>query len=105
MPICAAGPEPKTISFAPNRLDEARHLRNRCVNNHVTVHAVDGLVADDLQGVFAEIEAIRQAKQCNARSPSSHCRPIRQWNWLFRSIFLRQLLFGALRQPLGQRPA
>ena len=42
----------------------AVHLLNPRDNDHVTVHAVDGYVADDLHGAFAEIEAISQATQC-----------------------------------------
>jgi Ti-type conjugative transfer relaxase TraA len=42
----------------------AVHLLNPRDNDHVTVHAVDGFVADDLHGAFAEIEAISQATQC-----------------------------------------
>lgn len=42
----------------------ARHLMNPRENDHVTVHAVDGFVADDLFGAFAEAEAISGATQC-----------------------------------------
>ena len=42
----------------------ARHLMNPRDNDHVTVHSVDGFLADDLQGAFAEVEAISQATQC-----------------------------------------
>lgn len=42
----------------------ARHLLNPRDNDHVTVHAIDGFVADDLFGAFAEAEAISQATQC-----------------------------------------
>ncbi|MEP5730854.1 MAG: AAA family ATPase [Sulfitobacter sp.] len=42
----------------------ARHLMNPRDNDHVTVHAVDGFVADDLYGAFAETEAISGATQC-----------------------------------------
>lgn len=42
----------------------AVHLLNPRDNDHVTVHAVDGFVADDLHSAFAEIEAISQATQC-----------------------------------------
>ncbi|MEO0666713.1 MAG: AAA family ATPase [Pseudomonadota bacterium] len=42
----------------------ARHLLNPRDNDHVTVHAVDGFVADDLYGAFAEAEAISGATQC-----------------------------------------
>ncbi|MEM7188160.1 MAG: AAA family ATPase [Pseudomonadota bacterium] len=42
----------------------ARHLMNPRDNDHVTVHAVEGFVADDLFGAFAEAEAISQATQC-----------------------------------------
>ncbi|MCT4609430.1 MAG: AAA family ATPase [Pelagimonas sp.] len=42
----------------------ARHLMNARDNEHVTVHAIDGFVADDLAGAFAEIEALAQATQC-----------------------------------------
>ncbi|MEL6450720.1 MAG: relaxase/mobilization nuclease domain-containing protein, partial [Pseudomonadota bacterium] len=42
----------------------ARHLLNPRDNDHVTVHGVEGFVADDLFGAFAEAEAIAQATQC-----------------------------------------
>ncbi|MEO1721551.1 MAG: AAA family ATPase [Pseudomonadota bacterium] len=42
----------------------ARHLLNPRDNDHVTVHAIEGFVADDLAGAFAEAEAISQATQC-----------------------------------------
>ncbi|MEP1577193.1 AAA family ATPase [Roseibium album] len=42
----------------------ARHLLNPRDNDHVTVHAIEGFVADDLLGAFAEAEAISGATQC-----------------------------------------
>lgn len=42
----------------------AHHLLNPRDNDHVTVHAIEGFVADDLFGAFAEAEAISQATQC-----------------------------------------
>jgi len=42
----------------------ARHLLNPRDNDHVTVHTIDGFMADDLFGAFAESEAISQATQC-----------------------------------------
>lgn len=42
----------------------ARHLLNPRDNDHVTVHAMEGFVADDLFGAFAEAEAISGATQC-----------------------------------------
>ena len=42
----------------------ARHLLNPRDNDHVTVHSVDGFMADDLYGAFAEVSAISQATQC-----------------------------------------
>ncbi|MEM9060828.1 MAG: relaxase/mobilization nuclease domain-containing protein, partial [Pseudomonadota bacterium] len=42
----------------------ARHLLNAKDNDHVSVHAVEGFLADDLLGAFAEIDAISQATQC-----------------------------------------
>lgn len=42
----------------------ARHLLNPRENDHVAVHAVEGFVADDLHGAFAEAEAISRATQC-----------------------------------------
>ena len=42
----------------------ARHLLNPRDNDHVTVHAVDGFVAEDIFGAFAEAEAISNATQC-----------------------------------------
>lgn len=42
----------------------ARHLLNARDNEHVTVHAMDGFVADDLAGALAEIEALANATQC-----------------------------------------
>ncbi|MEM9764476.1 MAG: AAA family ATPase [Pseudomonadota bacterium] len=44
--------------------DLARHLLNPRDNDHVTVHAVDGFVAEDLFGAFAEAEAISSATKC-----------------------------------------
>ena len=43
----------------------ARHLLNPRDNDHVTVHAIDGFVAGDLYGAFAEAEAISCATQCD----------------------------------------
>ncbi len=43
----------------------ALHLLNPKDNDHVTVYAVEGFVADDLFGAFAETEAISQATQCS----------------------------------------
>ncbi|MEM9205802.1 MAG: AAA family ATPase, partial [Pseudomonadota bacterium] len=45
--------------------DLAIHLLNPRDNDHVTVHAIEGFIADDLLGAFAEIEAISQATQCS----------------------------------------
>ena len=42
----------------------ARHLLNPRDNDHVTVHGIEGFVADDLFGAFAEAEVIAQATQC-----------------------------------------
>ncbi len=42
----------------------ARHLLNSVDNDHVSVHMLDGFIADDLVGAFAEAEAISQATQC-----------------------------------------
>ncbi|MEM7441561.1 MAG: AAA family ATPase [Pseudomonadota bacterium] len=42
----------------------ARHLLNPRDNDHVTVHAVEGFVADDLYSAFAETEAISGGTQC-----------------------------------------
>ena len=42
----------------------ARHLLNPRDNDHVTVHALRGFVADDLHGAFAEAEAISGATRC-----------------------------------------
>lgn len=42
----------------------ARHLLNPCDNDHVTVHAVEGFIADDLYGAFTEAEAISGGTQC-----------------------------------------
>lgn len=42
----------------------ARHLLNTRDNDHVTVHAVEGFIASDLAGAFAESEAIAQGTQC-----------------------------------------
>ena len=42
----------------------ARHLSNARDNDHVSVHAVEGFLADDLLGAFDEIDAISQATQC-----------------------------------------
>lgn len=43
----------------------ARHLLNPRDNDHVTIHAVEGFVAEDLAGAFAECEAIAQGTQCS----------------------------------------
>lgn len=43
----------------------AHHLLNPRDNDHVTVHAIDGFVADDLYGAFAEAEAISNATRCD----------------------------------------
>lgn len=42
----------------------AFHLMNLRDNDHVFVHTIEGFVADDLHGAFAEVEAIAQATQC-----------------------------------------
>ncbi len=42
----------------------AHHLLNSRDNDHVTVHAIEGFVADDLFGAFAEAEAISGGTQC-----------------------------------------
>lgn len=42
----------------------ARHLLNPRENDHVTVHGINGFVADDLFEAFAEAEAISIATQC-----------------------------------------
>lgn len=42
----------------------AQHLLNPRDNEHVSVHAIEGFVADDLFGAFIEAEAISQATQC-----------------------------------------
>ncbi|CUH99084.1 AAA family ATPase [Leisingera aquaemixtae] len=42
----------------------ARHLLNPRDNDHVTVHAIEGFVADDLYAAFAEAEAISGGTQC-----------------------------------------
>ncbi|MEP3296794.1 MAG: AAA family ATPase [Pseudoruegeria sp.] len=42
----------------------ARHLLNARDNEHVIVHAINGFIADDLAGAFAEAEALAQATQC-----------------------------------------
>lgn len=45
-------------------LELARHLLNARDNDHVTLHALDGFMADDLPGALEEAEAISQATQC-----------------------------------------
>ncbi len=42
----------------------ARHLLNPRDNDHVTIHAMHGFVADDLFGAFSEAEAISGGTQC-----------------------------------------
>ncbi|WP_299628106.1 AAA family ATPase [uncultured Tateyamaria sp.] len=42
----------------------ARHLLNPRDNDHVTVHMVDGFLAQDLFGAFAEAEAIATGTRC-----------------------------------------
>lgn len=43
----------------------AQHLLNPRDNDHVTIHSVEGFMADDLLGAFTETEAISQATQCS----------------------------------------
>ncbi|MEM9063579.1 MAG: relaxase/mobilization nuclease domain-containing protein, partial [Pseudomonadota bacterium] len=45
--------------------DLAQHLQNVRQNDHVSIHAVDGFLAEDLHGAFAEAEAISGATQCS----------------------------------------
>jgi len=47
-----------------NGAELAQHLMNARDNEHVTVHTINGFVADDLFGAFAEAEAIAAATQC-----------------------------------------
>ena len=42
----------------------ARHLLNPQDNDHVTVHAVEGFMAQDLAGAFGEAEAIAAGTKC-----------------------------------------
>ena len=42
----------------------ALHLMNDQDNEHITLHEVDGFVADDLMGAFREAEAIASATKC-----------------------------------------
>jgi hypothetical protein len=42
----------------------AQHLMNARDNEHVAVHSIEGFIADDLVGAFAEAEAIAAATQC-----------------------------------------
>lgn len=42
----------------------AQHLQNLRDNDHVRIHAIDGFIASDLPGAFAEAEAISGATQC-----------------------------------------
>jgi hypothetical protein len=42
----------------------AVHLLNPRDNDHVTVHSIEGFVANDLQGALSESAAISQATQC-----------------------------------------
>ncbi len=42
----------------------AWHLMNPRENDHVTVHGIDGFVAADLHGAFAEAEAISRGTKC-----------------------------------------
>lgn len=42
----------------------AQHLMNPRDNDHVSVHAIEGFVADDLFGAFCEAEAISEGTQC-----------------------------------------
>lgn len=42
----------------------ARHLLNPRDNDHVTVHAIDGFISDNLFGAFDEAEVISSATQC-----------------------------------------
>ncbi|QBF32312.1 AAA family ATPase [Thalassococcus sp. S3] len=42
----------------------ARHLMNLRDNDHVSLHLLDGFVAEDLAGALEEAEAISQATQC-----------------------------------------
>ena len=47
-----------------NGAELAQHLMNARDNEHVTVHAIDGFVSDDLFGALTEVEAIAAATQC-----------------------------------------
>ena len=47
-----------------NGAELAQHLMNARDNEHVSVHAIDGFVLDDLFGAFTETEAIAAATQC-----------------------------------------
>ena len=47
-----------------NGAELAQHLMNARDNGHVTVHAIDGFVSDDLFGAFTEVGAIAAATQC-----------------------------------------
>jgi len=42
----------------------ARHLMNLRDNDHVSLHSLDGFLAEDLAGALEEAEAISQATQC-----------------------------------------
>ncbi|MGH1416530.1 MAG: relaxase/mobilization nuclease domain-containing protein, partial [Pelagimonas sp.] len=42
----------------------ARHLLNPRDNDHVTVHAVEGFMTQDLGEAFAEVEAIASGTKC-----------------------------------------
>lgn len=42
----------------------AFHLMNVRDNDHVSVHLLEGFLAEDLRGAFEEVEAISQATQC-----------------------------------------
>ena len=53
----------------------ARHLLNPRDNDHVTVHAVEGFIAADLAGAFAESEAIAQGTQCQKHLYSLSLNP------------------------------
>lgn len=47
-----------------NGAELAQHLMNGHDNEHVTVHAIEGFIGDDLFSAFAETEAISEGTQC-----------------------------------------
>ncbi|WP_350335235.1 AAA family ATPase [Coralliovum pocilloporae] len=81
----------------------ARHLMNGRDNEHVTVHSVDGFIADNLHDAFAEVEAVAAGTQCqnylyslSLNPPQSAQVPVRMFEETIARI---EQEFGLAGQP------